>query len=546
MKSLRRLTIDQRLWLLTGLAVIGMVLGLGLALTEMRGLLMEEKIAQVRKLVETVQSVAVHYQRRAERGEIDPETARSAALAVIRDLRYDRDDYFWVMTLDNRMLMHPLKPALDDQDLSGQVDVEGKPLFTEMAYLAKRDGGGVVDYAWPKPGSDTPVPKISYVQRLPAWDWVVGTGIYVDDVDAVFWRHVLRYGGAGACVLLLILMGARLTARSVVRPIREAAQAMRHIARGDGDLTRRLDAGGRDELAEMATGFNEFAGKTQDTILRVGGATQQIAAAAEELSAITRSSRDETSRQREEIHQVAAAVTEMTATIMEVARHAEQTAAAAAQADRHAERGGATVEGVVDANQRLALEVERIAEAIRHFSDDSVAIGGVLDVIRGVAEQTNLLALNAAIEAARAGEQGRGFAVVAAEVRSLAGRTQASTSEIQQMVESLRAGAQGAVDAIHSGEALTRETLDQAARAREALEQIRQAITQIRDMSTQVASAAEEQAAVAGEIDRSVVSISGLADELSANSQHTAAASQELARLGEELHGVVSVFKVGS
>jgi len=547
MKFLRTLSINLRLWILLGLVVSGLLIILTLALFQIRSTLMLEKVTQVRTLIETAQGVEEHFKKQVDQGKFPLAEAQKSALAVLSDLRFDDDNYFWVVGLDDsRMLMHPVKPELIGTDTRSIKDPTGSLFVADMLKRAGSEGEGFEHYLWPKPGAKNPVPKIAYFHLFPDWNWVIVTGIYVDDVDAEFWGSLARFGGLAGVLLFVVVFGVVLTGRSVVTPIRMAARAMHNIAEGDGDLTQRLETSGHDEITDMAVGFNAFVGKTESTIVCVGQATRQIAAAAEQLSAITSSSDEGMERQRGEIQQVATAVTEMTATIQDIAKSAEEAAAGAADADKNARAGGETVSGVVSANQRLAQEVDHIADTIRRFSNESEAIGTVLDVIRSIAEQTNLLALNAAIEAARAGEQGRGFAVVADEVRSLAGRTQQSTTEIQSMIEKLRAGAQEAVDAILVGESTTQETLEQAGKAGEALTQIVQSITRIRDMNTMVASAAEEQAMVAGEIDRSVVRISDLADESAGNSHQTAQASQELSSLGEELHQLVGQFKVDS
>ncbi|WP_245537264.1 methyl-accepting chemotaxis protein [Thiocystis violascens] len=513
---------------------------------EMHSLLMQDKIEQVAKLVETAKSVLADQQRQIATGELDEVGAKAAALRVLAGLRYEGNNYFWVTDKDDRMVMHPIKPELNGSDTRTHRDADGKRFGAEIADKARAAERGTVEYTWPKAGSTAPIPKIAYFETFPTWGWIVATGVYVDDVDAAFWRNAAFMGAFGLTMLLVVVSLALLTARSVVVPVREAAQAMLDIANGEGDLTRRLDTTGRDEVAEMAAGFNQFAGKTERMVIAVGGATGEIASASEELSAITQSSSAGMDRQRGETQQVATAVTEMSATIKEIAKNAEDAAAAAFAADGHARKGGETVNGVLAANRQLAHEVEQIAASIRRFSAESLSIGSVLDVIRGIAEQTNLLALNAAIEAARAGEQGRGFAVVADEVRILASRTQQSTSEIHRMIENLQGGAQEAVAAIHKGETITADTLEQASQAQEALEQIVQSIGTIRDMNTQIASAAEEQAVAAQEIDRSVVNISDLSEESARNSEHTAAASLELSRLSTELRMLVGQFKVGT
>jgi methyl-accepting chemotaxis protein len=202
------------------------------------------------------------------------------------------------------------------------------------------------------------------------------------------------------------------------------------------------------------------------------------------------------------------------------------------------------IDKVINAIGDLAKEVEKAAGVIQQLEGESKNIGSVLDVIKSIAEQTNLLALNAAIEAARAGEQGRGFAVVADEVRTLAGRTQESTSEIEEMITRLQSGANNAVKVMEEGKDMTQVGVEQAASAGEALQTINEAVTKISDMNTQIASAAEEQSAVTEEINRSIVNINQVAEQSATGAGHVASASDDLARLAEQLKGLVENFKV--
>ncbi|EXJ15408.1 methyl-accepting chemotaxis protein [Imhoffiella purpurea] len=546
MSRMRQITVNTRLWILMGILVMGILIGFGLALFELRTMLMDEKVLQLTKLVETATSIVEERQQMVARGQVDEESAKDAALAALSALRYDQGNYFWVTDLSGMAVMHPIKPELDGTDTLVLTDANGKRFWEEIRNKARTDGKGTVAYAWPKPGSTKAIPKLAYFQTFEPWGWVLATGVYIDDVDDAFWSNTLMLAGFGLTVLLILMALTILTGRSIVLPVREAANAMLDIASGHGDLTKRLETDGRDEISEMASGFNAFAAKTESMVISVSQATTTIASAAEELTAVTETNSAGMERQRGEVQQVATAINQMSATIMEIARNAEQAATSTLAADKSARQGGQTVTGVLEANTRLASEVEQVAASIHRFSDESQSIGGVLDVIRAIAEQTNLLALNAAIEAARAGEQGRGFAVVADEVRTLASRTQQSTSEIQRMIETLRTVAKEAVERIQRGETITAETLDQATHAQDALSEILDSISRIRDMNTQIASAAEEQATVAREIDRNVVNISDLSTESAQHSEHTAAASRELSRLSSELHELVGQFKVGS
>jgi methyl-accepting chemotaxis protein len=360
-----------------------------------------------------------------------------------------------------------------------------------------------------------------------------------------------RVSAVGRAIVLFAVVGlvvsalvAALFPRLVVNPIRALTARLNDIASGDGDLTARLDAQRHDELGDLARAFNNFVGKIQTLIRDVNAATSQLAAAAEELSAVTNDTHESTQRQHSETDQVAVAINEMTATVHEVARNAEQAATAAREADTQASGGRTVVAQTVDHINRLAGAVERVGEVIHRLDNDSKNIGKVLDVIRGIAEQTNLLALNAAIEAARAGDQGRGFAVVSDEVRTLAGRTQQSTREIQEMIEHLQTAATEAVAAMDNGRNEAKATVGQAAHTREILDAVTAAVTSISEMNQQIAAAAEEQSAVATEIDRNVTNISRAGEQTAESSRQTAAAGAELSRLAVQLQKQLSQFHV--
>ena len=315
-------------------------------------------------------------------------------------------------------------------------------------------------------------------------------------------------------------------------------------AMAKGDLTYKMNIAGKDEYAWMCWEYSQSRKGFAKLINQILGSTGQLAAAAEELSTITEQSNSGVVRQQSETQQVATAMNEMSATVTEVAQNAANAATAAQEADDASKAGSDVVNTTVATINELAGEVMRTGEVIENLKQDSVSIGKVLDVIRDIAEQTNLLALNAAIEAARAGEQGRGFAVVADEVRTLASRTQQSTQEINEMIERLQNGANEAVDVMEHGRNMAEESVEQAAKAGQALESITSVVDNIKGMNIQIASAAEEQSATAEEINRNIVNISDIAQETSKGSQQTFNSSDELARLAADLQSQVSEFKI--
>ncbi|WP_412851350.1 methyl-accepting chemotaxis protein [Ectothiorhodospira shaposhnikovii] len=316
------------------------------------------------------------------------------------------------------------------------------------------------------------------------------------------------------------------------------------VQMADGDLRVVVTESGNDELTRVAQAFNRMGDSFRTILGQVNGATAQLAAASEQLSAVTDQTLRRVGEQQSQTELVATAMNEMTATVVEVARSASEASAAAAKANDESRESQAISTQAIQAIQDLAGEISRAADVIQKLEADSEKIGAVLDVIQGIAEQTNLLALNAAIEAARAGEQGRGFAVVADEVRTLASRTQTSTREIESMIKTLQDGARAAVQVMQSGRKRAEDTSAGAGEADKSLRTIVAAVGTITDMSSQIASAAEEQSAVAEDINQNVVRISESGHDVSSGAQETAQAAHDLARLAAELRSSVERFRI--
>ncbi|WP_018864097.1 methyl-accepting chemotaxis protein [Thioalkalivibrio sp. ARh3] len=348
----------------------------------------------------------------------------------------------------------------------------------------------------------------------------------------------------GVVAVALGALLAWLLTRSIVRPLNRTVVRLNDIAGGGGDLTRKLEVSGRNELGELAEAFNNFVEQIRGLVASVAAGGDQVAAAANELSATSEETNEQVRRQKSEIDQVATAMNEMTATVQEVARNAADAAAAAQNTDQDASEGQQVVQRTVAAINTLSQQVDGAAEVVSRLSQDAEEINKVLEVIGDIADQTNLLALNAAIEAARAGEQGRGFAVVADEVRTLASRTQDSTHEIQQMIERVQSGTREAVQAMEDGRSKAHQSVEQVNLAGESLTAITQSVTRISDMNTQIASAAEEQSTVAEEINRNVANVTEVLDQTAAGSEQIRNASEELSKLASEQQQRVGQFKV--
>jgi methyl-accepting chemotaxis protein len=331
--------------------------------------------------------------------------------------------------------------------------------------------------------------------------------------------------------------------RGIMQPINATNTILKNITE-QGDLTKRVAITSGDEIGEMGEYFNAFVSKLQGIIREIVESATQLSVAAEQMSKVAADTNEGLNRQNSETVQVATAMTEMAATVDEIARNSQNGSDAASSSDREAKSGNQAVSITIKTINELAGDVENSAMILENLKGDSENISAVLDVIKNIADQTNLLALNAAIEAARAGEQGRGFAVVADEVRTLAQRTQNSTSEIENLISALQKGAESAVNAMEQNRTKAAETVEQAAQAGEFLESITQGVSTILDMNSQIAVSSEEQAAVAQEINRSIVSIQSISDETSVGATQTSESSKEVTILGTRLRNLVEQFRV--
>ncbi|RTR34991.1 methyl-accepting chemotaxis protein [Shewanella atlantica] len=507
--------------------------------------LLESRQHQLQEEVEIAVQIVAYQLTLGERG--DPK-------AALRKIRFGKSGYFFIYDEQGINIFHGATPEKEGMNNIGMTDPNGKKVIVGLLDAA-RNGDGIFHYHHKKPGVTELVPKVSYAAMIPNTNWMIGTGAYMDDIEAEisgFQQTLTEHMKSKAITILVItlvlglltVVGVLIAAQRMVHPIRNMVTNLEDIAKGEGDLTKRLDIEGRDEIAQLGRAFNLFVDKLQGIIRDVANVTLEVKSGADDINSQTQVMAEQLANHNNETDQVVTAITEMSATASEVAQNTSQVAEATLAATGDVTTAQDCVDTSLTEVSSLMAEIDTAAEHINSLREQSQKINSVLTVIGGIAEQTNLLALNAAIEAARAGEQGRGFAVVADEVRSLASRTQASTLEINEMLSELHNLVSQAVSTMDASQQSCLRSVESSRAISESLGAVTSAVTSINDMSTQIATAATEQSSVTEEINRNVFAIQDIVNELMNSSQSTSGVSQKLAQEGDNLGDLVGQFKV--
>jgi methyl-accepting chemotaxis protein len=346
-----------------------------------------------------------------------------------------------------------------------------------------------------------------------------------------------------ATAIIFIVLTSALGFLPVLNRIRKIETNMNEISEGEGDLRSRLNDRSKDEIGQLSVSFNRFVSQIQDLVEEVSSSTDQLATSASQLMSTSGSMAKVSHGQQENVVQASSAIEEINITVQQISDNASNASTAAIEARDETERGQQVVVKTINSINQLANEVVNVGNIIKKLEQDSGNIGKIMDVIRSIADQTNLLALNAAIEAARAGEQGRGFAVVADEVRTLAGRTQTSTQEIQQMIENLQQGTQSASSAMSKSQAQTQEVVSLAEDAGKALDKITASVAAITEMNHRIATSSEEQATVSREIERNMNNVNSASSQMTSEMNQSNSAAEKLADMASNLQSLIRRFK---
>ncbi|MCV6590362.1 MAG: methyl-accepting chemotaxis protein [Marinobacterium sp.] len=539
---LNHLTIKYKLGLLGVIMVVGMLFIMAVAAWNLRLNLLEDRYLKTQDLVETASDMLEHFYREAQQGHITDEEAQAQALQLLRSMRYEGDNYFWVNRLDYTMLYHPTS-TLNNTNVRHMKDPNGVALFVEIVNVVQQHKAGFVEYQWNKPGSTLPVDKVSYVQLFEPWGWIIGTGVYLDDVEEIFWLDIKQLGGLAFLGLLAISWGSLAVSRNIYFPLNQMSQMMQKMNETH-DLTLKLDIHNHDELGEIIKVFNSMVAHFRDVLGEVATSSSRLTGESEKLTEVTQQTTRGLTQQQDDINHVSAASAAMNSATDQVASNAQNTLKASHTAASEMELCVSTLNNNIQTITRLGEQIEQSSRKTDQLKETSNSIGDIVAVIREIADQTNLLALNAAIEAARAGEQGRGFAVVADEVRTLAARTQDATHNVEAVIDKLQQGVSDTVQDMSACQKMATDSVTQAEEAGISITKMQQHIQQIADMNSAIGSAANEQNMTTQKLQETLEKIREISSRNADGSRYTADASDELARLAINLNQLITQFKV--
>ncbi|KJH65560.1 methyl-accepting chemotaxis protein [Chromobacterium violaceum] len=540
------LSLKTRLIGLMALVVV-VVCGLGVvSVYNQRQVMLQDRQDKVRNLVQSAVGLVSSYEKMVESGKIGEADAKRMLSKALSAMHYEKADYFFAYDADWNYVAHGAKPELIGKNLAGVKDpngVELKTLFQNA--ISSPGGGGYGEYVWSKPGFDQPQPKISYVTTTPKWHWIVGTGIYLDDVAAAFRHELLWLGGVLAAALLVLLGMGGMILRNVLSQLggdpQDTVAVVKRIAAGHLDEEVAVKEGDGDSLMSAVGAMQrELERLVRDIIAGANQLSQVSSKVTGEAEAVGRGSEQQSAAATA----MAASIEQLTVSVNHISDRSQDARNLANESGTLSKSGGAVIAEAVSEMRRINDAVDQTSGIITSLADKTQTISSIMQVIKDIADQTNLLALNAAIEAARAGEMGRGFAVVADEVRKLSERTAQATQEIASMIQDVQQGAEHSRHSMEEAVGRVKAGLDLAEQAGSEIARIQDSANGVVAVIGDISHALQEQSAASQAIAQHVEQIAHSATSNASASQSASQAIHNMHQLAANLRQLVSRFSV--
>ncbi|MFO6422090.1 methyl-accepting chemotaxis protein [Motilimonas sp. KMU-193] len=542
MQMFYNFSIATKLYILILVASIGLIASATVATLGLKQSMLEQRKHGIKASVDSVMGVFEKYHTREQNGDFDRKEAMARALNQLTLLDYEPDGYYFAYDKNYTLLASLPGSSSIGKNVSDIKDANGMLVYQEMLKAATSSPSRFLSYYFPKVSGGEPLEKLSYATEFKPWGVIVGTGVYLDDLEQKFYDSVITEAITFLICLSVLVTVAVLTIKSIVQPVKAMEAAMQKAA--SGDISSLVEINSKDELGQMARQFNIMLGHLNAMVSTLGNSSSELHQTAKSLSSLAVKTDSGVQEQARELESVASAIEQMTCAIRDIETQTVTASHTTHEFRTTVQESSELVNSCISSINSVAKQVDETVTAINALEQGTTQIGEVLNVISGISEQTNLLALNAAIEAARAGEAGRGFAVVADEVRNLAYSTQNSTKEIQTMIDNLQKLTVAAVNAMEQGKQKTRQTVDIAKETGENLSKIVEMVDRVNQMNAQIATSTTEQAAVAEDVGQSVVKIHDISQDTYEGSKITLENSQNVQLLADKVQQRLAEFKV--
>ncbi len=540
---MKNLKISHKIFLLSGSMLLVFALVVSWMYVTARNNVVEGRQAEIRHLVESAWAAVDHYARQASQGMLTEEEAQARAKDAVKSLRFDENNYFWINDMQPRMIMHPLNENLVGKDLSREKDPDGKAMFVEMVDLCRKEGQGFVEYVWQKPGSEKPVDKISFVKKVPQWNWIVGAGVYTDDIQKSLNR--IFYGTL--IVLLALIAGAAavtlLVSRQICLPLAQAVDAMEKLGSGNFDVHLGLNR--KDEIGRIAGAFDKSVVSLRDIFVDVRSMGVRIASNSVRLIRQVDVSANHAIEQSEIAHDIFASSKEATAAHGEISNNTQHICASTSN---NLDKAKSSFKELMDVNghmNSMAEKIEGYTRTINQMDAESQEIKKIVTLIKSIATQTSLLSLNAAIEAARAGQAGKGFAIVADEVKKLAEEVNTASENIADKINVMLGHIETSIE--ESKEVAKYAKITKGAVAK-SCDNFKGMITDFEkndDQLQSITASVEELSATNDEIHGKVTTINDVSQEVARLMEESKGLSEDLYEITERMLESNSRFKTG-